>query len=299
MYLPFVGLALSATWATALLIETIGKRTNPTIVHRTAAAVALILLTAYAYGVRQRNKVWHTEETLWLDDVLKSPHNGRGLMNYGLTQMEKGNYTVALDYFQRALVFTPNYPTLEINLGVVNGAVNNHTQAEQHFLSAISLAPSDYQTHFYYGRWLFQAGRTVQAIQQLESATWLNPLHLESRDLLTQARLSLSHAAPPQSADYWINISLAEYQNKNYQASIEASHQALQLNPNSELAYNNLGAAYAALEQWDLAIRNDQQALRLKPDFQLAKNNLAWAFSQKAQNSAHESSPRSGNTNVR
>jgi protein O-mannosyl-transferase len=299
MYLSFVGLALSVTLAAALLVESIAKRTNPTIVHRTAAVVALTLLTAYAYGVRQRNNVWHTEETLWLDDVLKSPHNGRGLMNYGLTQMEKGNYNVALDYFQRALVFTPNYPTLEINLGVVNGAINNHTQAEQHFLRAISLAPNDYQAHFYYGRWLFQTGRSVQAIQQLESATRLNPSHLESRDLLTEARLSLSHAAPPPSADYWINISLAEYQNRNYQASIEASHQALQLNPNSELAYNNLGAAYAALAQWDLAIRNDQQALRLKPDFQLAKNNLAWALSQKAQNSAHESSPRSGNTNVR
>ena len=35
----------------------------------TGAAVAL--LSAHAVGVRQRNNVWHTEESLWLDVTLK------------------------------------------------------------------------------------------------------------------------------------------------------------------------------------------------------------------------------------
>ena len=86
-------------------------------------------------------------------------------MNYGLTQMEKGNYSVALEYFQRALIYTPNYATLEINLGIVNGVMNNAPEAERHFLRAISLAPNDDQTHFYYGRWLFQTGRGAQSIK--------------------------------------------------------------------------------------------------------------------------------------
>ncbi len=294
MYLPFVGLVLAATWAAALLIEQLAARANPTIVHRAASVAVLLLLTACAYGTRQRNEVWHTEETLWLDDVQKSPHNGRGLMNYGLTQMEKGNYPTALDYFQRALVYTPNYSTLEINLGIVNGAINDEPEAERHFLRAISLAPNDDQTHFFFGRWLLQTHRPNQAVKQLETATQLNPSRLESQNLLARAYLSLSKAptvqalppAPAQTCDYWLNVSLAEYQKKNYQASIDAARRALHFNPTSELAYNNLGAAYAALAQWDLAIQNDQQALRLKPDFQLAKNNLAWALSQKAQTPA-------------
>ena len=48
-----------------------------------------------AYGTRQRNIVWRTEESLWLDATIKSPDNGRGLMNYGVIQMDKGNYRVA------------------------------------------------------------------------------------------------------------------------------------------------------------------------------------------------------------
>ena len=294
MYLPFVGLVLSATWAATLLVERLASKANPIINRRTAAVLVLILLTASAYGTHQRNQVWRTEETLWFDDVQKSPHNGRGLMNYGLTQMEKGDYPVALDYFQRALIYTPNYSTLEINLGIVNGAMNNAPEAERHFLRAISLTPDEDQTHFYYGRWLFQTGRAAQAIAQLESAAHLNPSRIESRDLLSKAYLFLGnapaaqalandpHINPTQSSDYWLNVSLSHYQSKNYKGSIDAAHRALQFNPNSELAYNNLGAAYAALAQWDLAIQNDQQALRLRPDFQLAKNNLAWALSQKS-----------------
>jgi tetratricopeptide (TPR) repeat protein len=292
MYLPFVGLVLAATCAASLLVERLSKA-NPAIIHRAAAVVVLLLLTASAYGTYQRNKVWRTEETLWFDDVQKSPHNGRGLMNYGLTQMEKGDYPAALDYFQRALVYTPNYATLEINLGIVNGAMNNVPDAERHFLRAISLSSNDDQSHFYYGRWLFQTGHTAQAIQQLESAAQLNPSRIDSRTLLAQAEVAntstASHTssapihAPAETCDYWLNISLAQYQNKNYQASIDAAHRALQFNPASELAYNNLGAAYAALAQWDLAIQNDQQALRLKPNFQLAQNNLAWALSHKSQ----------------
>ena len=68
---------------------------------------AMALLSAHAVGVRQRNNVWHTEESLWLDVTLKSPANGRGLMNYGLVQMGKGNLAVAEDYFNRALERTP------------------------------------------------------------------------------------------------------------------------------------------------------------------------------------------------
>jgi tetratricopeptide (TPR) repeat protein len=247
-------------------------------------------------------------------------------MNYGLTQMEKGDYPTALDYFQQALVYTPDYPVLEVNLGIVNGALNNEPEAERHFLRATSLAPNDDQMHFYYGRWLLQTGRAAQAIQQLQFATQLNPSRIEPRNLLAEAYHSLGNPSaaqaaanetlriapndsgatniltrsPEQSCDYWLNVSLSEYQNKHYQASIDAAHRALQFNPASELAYNNLGAAYAALAQWDLAIQNDQQALRLKPDFQLAKNNLAWALSRKPLPATpHKSSSRSGNTNVR
>ncbi|MFZ0392295.1 MAG: tetratricopeptide repeat protein [Terracidiphilus sp.] len=312
MYMPFAGLVLAVVWAAYLAIEKAAAGANKPVVWRAATAASLVLLAMYAVGAHIRNRAWRTEESLWLDDVEKCPRNGRGLMNYGLTQMRKGAYPVALDYFERALLYTPNYPTLEINLGIVNGALGRGAEAAEHFQRAIALAASDDQVHFYYGRWLYQSGQTAAALDQLSQAVALNPSRLSARDLLASAYLSsgdpddarstaaatleLSPTDPAAkailaqpaalTADNWINASLYQYRKGNYAGCIEAAKQALKLNPNSELAYNNIGAAYAALAQWDQAIANERQALGINPRFTVAQNNLAAYAKEKAAKSA-------------
>ncbi|HUB00787.1 MAG TPA: tetratricopeptide repeat protein, partial [Terracidiphilus sp.] len=262
MYLPFVGLVLAVAWASYLAVERLGAGKYSRAVWRTATAAALILLTAYAVGAHLRNRVWRTEESLWLDDVQKCPRNGRGLMNYGLTQMEKGAYARALSYFQRALVYTPNYSTLEINLGVVLGAMNRPAEAEQHFQRALALAPADDQARYYYGRWLFQQRRVPDAVLQLKTAVALNPSLLQARDLLAAAldaegdpagarataaatlkvfpadatARAVLAGSGPRNADYWINASLVQYRGGNFSQCLEDAQRALAIDPRSAAA---------------------------------------------------------------
>ncbi|MEO6924191.1 MAG: tetratricopeptide repeat protein, partial [Bryocella sp.] len=308
MYMPFVGLALAVTWALWLLVERLANQHPAKPVRRIALVSSLLLLTAYGYGVHVRNRVWRTEESLWQDDVQKSPHNGRGLMIYGLALMGRGDYPGAISYFERALLYTPNYSALEINLGVVNGAMGNAAQAQQHFMRAIALSPSDDEPHFFYARWLFKNSRIGEALPELREAVRLNPSRLPARDLLIQALDASGDAeqaralaqqtlsiAPDDataqrgltssaslSADSWINISLVRYQQHDYPGTIAAANEALKLNPKSEIAYSNMGAAYAGMGQWQQAIAAEEQALALKPNFQLAKNNLA-AYEQRLE----------------
>ncbi|HYA17398.1 MAG TPA: hypothetical protein VEF06_08025, partial [Bryobacteraceae bacterium] len=150
MFLPFVGLALAVTSGVASLARREPSRTIRSVLA--AGAVCILLLSAA--GTRRRNEVWKTPESLWYDVTVKSPANGRGLMNYGLARMSAGDFNTALIYFERALPLTPNYPSLEINLGIDYGALGRDLDAEQHFRRAIQLAPGDAETHFYYGRWL-------------------------------------------------------------------------------------------------------------------------------------------------
>src|SRR5690606_19319473 len=82
----------------------------------------VLFLSANAYGVYQRNKVWKDDLSLWKDVTLKSPKNGRGLMNYGLALMARADYAGAERYFEKALVLNPNYGTLHINLGILKAA---------------------------------------------------------------------------------------------------------------------------------------------------------------------------------
>jgi uncharacterized protein (TIGR02996 family) len=235
-------------------------------------------------------------------------------MNYGLTLMNQGDFNGALDYFTRALVYTPDYATLEINLGIVNGALADRgdtsrgAEAERHFLRAIALAPRDDATHAYYGRWLDEHGRSAEAIAQLQTAIALDPQRPLQRQLLLQAELHAGNAdeargvalatlellpndaaalqvvqhPPAQDAKFWINVSLAQYRQQQYAQSIDSARRALALDPGAAEAYNNVGAAYAAMQQWDEAIANDLQAVRLNPNLQIAKNNLAWAQSHQA-----------------
>jgi tetratricopeptide (TPR) repeat protein len=148
--------------------------------------LAVAVLPLYGYGTYLRNQVWYSEETLWHDVTLKSPRNGRGLMNYGLTQMALGRYPIALYYFEQAHNFTPNYDTLEINLGIVKGALNRDVEAEQHFSRALALAPQSAQPHFYYGRWLNSKGRTQEAINTLKLGIAKYDRDFESRYLLME-----------------------------------------------------------------------------------------------------------------
>jgi len=314
MFFSFVGLILAVVWTAALLLRRFTTQRQRVQLRPALIALSIVILAGYAWGTHRRNLVWHDEESLWHDDVVKSPHNGRGLMIYGLTQMSKGNYPVALDYFERALLYTPTYFTLEINLGVVNGAMADAgdtartAEAERHFQRAIALAPQDDTTHAYYGRWLNDHGRAPEAIAQLQTAVALNPQRLFQRDQLIQAysrsgNLDAARQAaqeaiaiaptdavaqqalvPPaaQNAAYWIDLSLAQYKQGQFPQSIASARRALVLNPNSAEAYNNIGAAYASMLMWDDAIQNEREALHRSPTLQIAKNNLDWYTRQKA-----------------
>lgn len=301
MFLPFVGFVIAVSWPIALLVEIYAARLPSVPVRRAAVIAAVCLMCAYAYGTRQRNEVWHTEESLWRDVTVKSPGNGRGLMNYGLTQMAQGRYAVGLDYFERAAVLNPQYYILEINLGVAYNAVGRPADAEPHFQRALALAPNDAQPYHFYGRWLDQMGRQAEALRLVETAVKLNPSWIENRALLMRlyaATGDLAHASevaagtlrispgdrearqflvnpPVQNADYWISASLRQYQAGHYQESVNAAREALKLKPDSFEAYNNIGAAYGAMQMYDLAIQNLREALRINPAFQLARNNLA------------------------
>ena len=49
------------------------------------------------------------------------------------------------------------------------------------------------------------------------------------------------------------------------------------LDPGMAAAWNNIAANHASLHHWDQAIDADHKAIALDPNLQLAKNNLAWA----------------------
>lgn len=279
VYFPFVGLTLAVVSAGWRVLDAQPSRQGA---KRVAAALALIMLACFAFGTRQRNAVWRTEETLWLDVTRKSPENGRGLMTYGVIQMGKGNYAEADQYFARALQYTPRYAYLHVNIGVLKGALGDAAGAERHFREAQQYDAHNPISYMYYARWLGSVGRRDEALAEARRAVELSPADAEARALL---QTLASQPVPPvigtaMTAEQWLSVSLAHFQAGRYQECIDASLHAISLRPDYAEAFNNLCAADNALGQYAEAVAACERAVALKPGFQLALNNLAAARSK-------------------
>jgi len=304
VFLPYIGLALAAVWGGRVVAEKMASEPA----RRSLAAAAALGVVALAIGSHVRNEVWSSDETLWADVTRKSPGNGRGWMNYGLALMARGDLVAARDAFERASVLTPNYWALEINRGIVNGALGSPQVAESHFQRAIQLEPRLPDPHFYFARWLVEQGRSPEALASLEraiaAAAGFGPARLLRMDLLAargdagearhaaaeflaldpsneRARSYASGKSPipveAPSSDAYFRLGLALGQQKNFVDSALAYRAAERLDPRSADALNNLGWTLCQLGFVDEAIPVLERALEIRSDFDLARNNLAWA----------------------
>lgn len=306
VFVPYVGLALAATCAIDLAARRIAG--NPTTARAAVLVLLMTILACNAVGTIVRNRTWRTEESLWLDVTRKSPNNGRALMNYGLTQMAKGNFTAARNSFDRAALLTPNYATLEINQGIVSSALADHADAQRHFRRALELQDSP-DSRYFYGRWLIDQGRSVEAIVHLSRAIALSPASMEPRNLLMSvylaggdmqrlqqlARETLAIVPSNELAARWsgdhpllpVGTEAALFQdgvaatrgNRHLDAAVHY-RTVVSLDPRHADAWNNLGWELAALGLRAQAIEAYQNTLRIDPRYERAANNLRLLLGQ-------------------
>ena len=285
MFFPFIGLIISVCWGIGLLIqkyENIILKENALLYILFAAFLVLIV---YGWGTTQRVKVWSTDESLWLDVTEKSPANGRGLMNYGLTQMRIGKYDVALDYFERALKYTPYYATLYINLGVVKGAMGKIPEAEESFKKALMYGPDNYSTYYYYARFLNEHNRNAEAIPLAVQAVKLSPGYITARYLLMSIySYEYQWDNLKGIAEETLQIFPNDPQTLNYlkmsgnrKSRVQEAEDLAKSN-RSAPNYLNLSLRYYQERQYLNCVKACNEALKIKPDYPDAYNNMCSAY---------------------
>jgi len=288
MFFPFIGLFLCVTWAIVLLIseyKLLEKGNN--YASSITLIAAVLLLTAHAYGTIKRNEVWNSQESLWFDVSIKSPKNGRGLMNYGEIQMRKGNYDIALKYFTKANELIPNYNILYINLGVLYAAQNNHIKANQYYKAAINLNTSSPAPEYHYGKYLYEQKKYKEAKIYINKALTKSSNHIKSKQLLEKISTKIisvekdieafKKANTDLSVEYYLSLSHKYYQNQQFALVISTCKELLKIDPKNSAAYNNICSSYNQLGQWKLGAEACKKALKIDPNYQLAKNNLKWS----------------------
>ena len=295
-FFPYIGIVLSIGCAIRqVLLRYEDAITKKTIFKQLCIIVPFFIILSHAYGTYQRNKVWKSGESLWYDVTLKSPENGRGLMNYGLSQMEKGRYDVALQYYEKSLEYIPYYSFLHINMGILKNAMNHPVEAENYFKNALNYGKNNPGSYYYYGKWLNEKKRGKEAKSLLEKGHKLSPGHVQMKNLLdtvtaketeninTRIKILLRMSKEKPTAENFLELSLAYYESGLYNKCIDACMESLALKPDYALAYNNMCSAYNHLGKYDKAIEAGEMALEISPDFELAKNNIRWALEKKSK----------------
>jgi Tfp pilus assembly protein PilF len=200
-------------------------------------------------------------------------------MNYGVVLMGKGDLEGAREYFERALPLVPRYAYLHVNLAVLENAEGNPEKAETYFRNALSYDSGNPMVYYYYGRWLNERRRVTEALEILEKGKQVGPGDAKLTKLLD----SLTEAAgQPVNVNRYIQLSLEQYRAEQYRECVETCRQALEIQPESSLLYNNMCSCYNKLREWDRAIEACQRALEIDPEFSRARANLDWARSGKA-----------------
>lgn len=287
IYFPYVGLVISVCWTIGLLLLKYQQRfltSVPSFSKITAAAV-LVLLLGYAYGVRERNKVWLTEESLWQDVTIKSPKNARGLMNYGLAKMSKGDYPEAEKYFTKALEMWPQYSFLHVNLGVLKSATGDPASAEMYFKNGIMYGPGMPDSWYYFGKFLCDQGRYPEAIPLLVKAIEVSAAHIGARSSLMRAYSETSNweqlAAVAQGTLKIIpgNAEAIQYleASKTQKGKVELMAEEIKKSPTAA-KYLDLSLVYYQKGDYLSCIAACQEALKLNPFFAEAYNNMGSAY---------------------
>jgi tetratricopeptide (TPR) repeat protein len=287
MFFPFVGLAISVSWVIGLVVFKLIQ--NPTSMAEKYKGLillpVLILLCTCAYGTYKRNSVWHTEESLWFNVTVKSPKNGRGLMNYGIIKVDEGKYAEAENYFNKAMQLLPTYSFIYANKAVLKEKTGDNANAETYYLQSIELG-NNYPSHFFlYGQFLYYQARFIEAQVMLQKAITLSNSYLPPRLLLMKTYESLGEwdelkklanstlQIAPGNEDAL--ISLDDSKKRKSKAEVEADK--VKMTPTAE-KYLALSLDYYQEGKYEQCIVAAEEAIKLKNNYAEAYNNIGCAY---------------------
>jgi protein O-GlcNAc transferase len=180
------------------------------------------------------------------------------LINDAQLAQSKGNDSLALDYFQQALLQYPDELSLQIACGNLCVKLARFEEAAGHFrrILASNKSPEVRNALCY-------------ALQSLG-----NSADKDGKYTLAEACFEEALQHQPGNAAYWYNLGNAQRELGKHESAVISFKKAILAEPNDADTYNNLGNVQRELGQLDLAIENYQKALRLNPNLHHALTHL-------------------------
>ncbi|MGK7914528.1 MAG: tetratricopeptide repeat protein, partial [Prochloraceae cyanobacterium] len=151
-----------------------------------------------------------------------------------------GKFSLAIDYYNRAIAIKPNYPEVYANLGTLCEQQKQWQQACNYYQKALELKPD-------FSR-IYQ--KLILARQNLHKSQ--------------QARLVLPEATLRKSPEYFLNLGERACQEGNLSQALQYYQQVVQIAPNSSQAYQRLATITEEMGLWRESTIYYRQLLKLR-----------------------------------
>lgn len=246
LYIASVGFCLAVVFLGAALIR---RRS------RYVAAIS-VLIGALAVTCYQRNLIWQDPVALWTDATRKSPAKPRAWLLLGQAYTEKGEWSAALDAFDRALALDATLARAYHNRGQVHAQLKDYPAALADYTAALRFnkrLPDIYNNR---GNVLRHMREYRRALEDYAEAIRLDPDY------------------PPA----YNNRGIVYKKLKDYDRAIADFSTAIRLDPDYAVVYNNRGNLYYQLGRTQQALTDYDRAIFLSKERPLTaegRNQLA------------------------
>lgn len=252
LYIPSVGFCLLA----ALLITRYfppKSEKRSLLPSGSGMFVAGAILGCYLILTVERDKVWHSNFTLWKDTVVKSAETYRSHFNMGSAFNERGEYEKAIAEFKQAIELNPRDHESYTSLGATYYRQGDMEQAEEMFLKASSMHPGAFRARNNLGNVYSVRGETDRALQAYGEAIKIKPDFSEA----------------------YYNRGNAYKDTGQIERAIADFQKAIEFEPDFAMSHYHLGDCYAITGETVKAQASFETAIRFDPTLINARYNLA------------------------
>lgn len=179
MYLPSIGIAIMLAWGIPLLFPGENLRKKILFPAGLATLVLLAILTWKQCGYWKNDIVLYNHTIQTIKDEAYAHHIR------GLTHGKLGQYQLAIEEFDKALLLKPYYIKAYYNRGLAYAKLGQHQRAIENFSQAIGMMPDYDKAYHERGNSYFALGQYQPAIKDYSEALRIKPDNEEARSSLT------------------------------------------------------------------------------------------------------------------
>ena len=208
------------------------------------------------------------------------------MLNKALTHFKNGEYSSSKIILEKILqIKHRNVEALHL-LGIIFAIEKNFTVAIDYFSKALKLNPLDQKVLFNRANAYYEFGKPELSISDTEKLILLNNKNVDALLINSNAKMAYGDIdGAIVSLDRVLNINPNNYkalvnkgtlliEQEKYNVAIETLDYSIKINPELPEAYNQIGRAMKGLSKNNKAITFFKRAIEINPEYKEAHNNL-------------------------